>query len=506
MATNGLFVRFGPFFSGGSLATSAKIYHYVTGTTTDKDVYTDRAKTTTAAQPLVADSNGVATCYADGIYRIVVKTSDDTTLYTWDNVNITELDTVGEGAALTSAATLTLGTDGNYFHVSGSTGPITAISGTQAVVYLTFDSTPTLTHSGNLILHDSRDFIAAAGDVLGFVNDGSGVWRECSRRLATGINASQIADENKNELVKFTTTTSAVNEFTVANAATGNGPVLSATGGDTNISPIIKSKGTGEVVQQDASGVSVGWAPRSYLAGLTLSTAGSSATMSIAAGMCRDGTNVCNIVVAAIAKTTSAWAVGNAQGGLDTGAIANSTWYHFWAIRRSDTGVTDVLISLSATAPTMPTNYDYKRRIGAGKTDGSAQWILFRQLGDEFLWDATLEDVDAIPNSADAQTVTMTVPTGVKVWVLFRGGLNDATTNNRRVLFTSPDESDQAPSNSALPGISLDSHTAGNTGAAPFRIRTNTSGQIRYRMDAADADLRVWAWTYGWIDRRGRDD
>ena len=54
-----------------------------------------------------------------------------------------------------------------------------------------------------------------------------------------------IDDSNGNEEIIFTTTASAVNELTVANAATGDGPILSATGGDTNIDFNITPKGIG---------------------------------------------------------------------------------------------------------------------------------------------------------------------------------------------------------------------------------------------------------------------
>jgi hypothetical protein len=56
---------------------------------------------------------------------------------------------------------------------------------------------------------------------------------------------TDISDTNGNELIKVTATSSAVNEFTVANAATGNGPTQSVTGGDTNIDYKIATKGTG---------------------------------------------------------------------------------------------------------------------------------------------------------------------------------------------------------------------------------------------------------------------
>lgn len=59
-------------------------------------------------------------------------------------------------------------------------------------------------------------------------------------------NASAIRDENNNELLKFSQTTSAVNEVTVKNAATGNKPELQATGSDTNIGLKFTPKGTGK--------------------------------------------------------------------------------------------------------------------------------------------------------------------------------------------------------------------------------------------------------------------
>ena len=57
-----------------------------------------------------------------------------------------------------------------------------------------------------------------------------------------------IADENGNEQIIFQTTSSAVNQIDVTNAATGNPPEISATGDDTNIGLKITPKGSGAVV------------------------------------------------------------------------------------------------------------------------------------------------------------------------------------------------------------------------------------------------------------------
>ena len=89
--------------------------------------------------------------------------------------------------------------------------------------------------------------IEAAGDDtnidLNVSGKGTGKLATTSPKITTGIN-----DSNNNELIKVTATGSAVNEITVANAATGSGPTLSATGDDTNIDLNIAGKGTGNSV------------------------------------------------------------------------------------------------------------------------------------------------------------------------------------------------------------------------------------------------------------------
>lgn len=61
-------------------------------------------------------------------------------------------------------------------------------------------------------------------------------------RVTTAIN-----DVNGAELIKVTATASAVNEVTLANAATGGKPTITATGGDTNVTVKLAGKGTGSV-------------------------------------------------------------------------------------------------------------------------------------------------------------------------------------------------------------------------------------------------------------------
>jgi len=68
-----------------------------------------------------------------------------------------------------------------------------------------------------------------------------------NKTLTSPIIGTSILDTNSNELFKLTATSSAVNELTYANAATGNKPTFTASGDDTNIGVSIQPKGSGTV-------------------------------------------------------------------------------------------------------------------------------------------------------------------------------------------------------------------------------------------------------------------
>ena len=70
-----------------------------------------------------------------------------------------------------------------------------------------------------------------------------------NKTLTSPIIGTSILDTNSNELFKLTATSSAQNEFTVANGGSGVGPTLSSTGSsDSNIDINITPAGTGDVV------------------------------------------------------------------------------------------------------------------------------------------------------------------------------------------------------------------------------------------------------------------
>lgn len=233
-----------------------------------------------------------------------------------------------------------------------------------------------------------------------------------------------------------------------------------------------------------------------YRQGLTLSTAGSSGTFGIAAGIAANTTNVSMMQLAsAYTKTTASWVVGSGNGGLDTGAIANITWYHAYLIQRVDTGVTDILFSLSATAPTLPTNYTLFRRIGAMITDSSAHWVAFTQTGTRFIWATSIADVSNIATTTSRVSKTLTVPPGVVVNALLRVACSSGS-SSPAILFTSLQETDQTPILSQFADISI---AAGGSQGGDITRLTNTSAQIGVRSTVGTSSTYS-IYTYGWED------
>lgn len=250
---------------------------------------------------------------------------------------------------------------------------------------------------------------------------------------------------------------------------------------------------------------------RGMLWGLTLSNNASDATndIDIAAGTAIDNTTFDFMTLGSgiTKRLDAAWAVGSGNGGLDTGSIGNNT-YHVWLIKRTDTGVVDVLFSLSATAPTMPTNYTAKRRIGSIVRSGGTI-LAFKQYGDRFLWSVPVVDVNTSNPGTSAVTAALTVPNGIAVdadvYFTIRA---DASDGPNAALLTALTQTDTTPAAGAGGICSLTTGAinapSDDYSAGQFSVMTNTSRQIRYRFSKSDAFTIITMITNGWRDTRGR--
>jgi len=93
-----------------------------------------------------------------------------------------------------------------------------------------------------------------------------------NKTLTSPAIGTSILDTNGNELALLTATSSAVNEITLANAATGNGPIISATG-ETNVDLNLNPKGSGVLKSGTAAvkiaGTETIWVPSAAMYGST---------------------------------------------------------------------------------------------------------------------------------------------------------------------------------------------------------------------------------------------
>lgn len=221
--------------------------------------------------------------------------------------------------------------------------------------------------------------------------------------------------------------------------------------------------------------VSVWYIGRGHEYGLTLSNNPTDPTndIDIAVGQTWDvGTDTLLRLTSGLTKRLDAnHAVGTNQGFLDTGSKANSTWYHVYLIRRSDTGDVDALASTSGTSPTMPSPYDQKAHIGWLLTDGSGVIRPFFHKGKRWYWTAAILDLTTTsPTNTTLQT--MSVPPGERVeWngTIF---VTNTYTNIRGSVGPGDGSSgNTCPIYSQVSGVTHTSHA---------RTLTNTSGQLRY--------------------------
>ena len=189
--------------------------------------------------------------------------NSDTTYYAIvDNTN--GAFEVGLGTFTSSGTTLARST---IIASSNSNSAVNFGSGTKDV----FITVP----ASKIVVEDGSNNVAIGGTVTATGFSGSGasltalnVSTDSTPQLGGNLDTNShniliddahfIADENGNEQIIFQTTSSAVNQLDVTNAATGNSPEISATGGDTNISLKITPKGSGQVLLDGNVGVESG--------------------------------------------------------------------------------------------------------------------------------------------------------------------------------------------------------------------------------------------------------
>jgi len=147
-----------------------------------------------------------------------------------------------------------------FKYVSGSGNSVTVAPGAVKLVYATAND------GTNPDIDDCGFITASSTDTL-------------TNKTLTApkiADAGFIADANGNEQVIFQTTSSAVNEVEITNAATGNGPIIGASG-ETNVDLNLNPKGSG-VLKSGSAAVKIAgketiWVPAAAMYGATTNPA-----------------------------------------------------------------------------------------------------------------------------------------------------------------------------------------------------------------------------------------
>ena len=303
--------------------------------------------------------------------------------------------------------------------------------------------------------------------------------------------------------------------FSAGTSQNGYVPVWSGAAGNlltggwaigTSANNLVQLNGSAQLPAVDGSlltGIGSALVPRNYIAGYTLSNdAGSPNTvLDIAAGSAADSTNTQNINLgSAYTKSTAGlWAAGTGANGMGVGlTIANSTWYHVFAIINA--GNPDVYFDTSVTAANKPVGTTYFRRIGSFLTDGSAHIISFLQVGNFFYY---APSTDYSSTSTQALTLTtMRVPFGVVTQPLLSTNFTVSVSGNATVS-VAPASSSTLAYSLAVTGTSATA-TSGDTSIGP---PTNTSSQIYIGVTLTSGALSQGIInTNGYFDSRGANN
>ena len=327
--------------------------------------------------------------------------------------------TQDKGADVASTAgVMTLGADGNYFDITG-TNSITGIAtlGVGTFVTLHFDAAATLVHhSTDLIMPGAANVVCAAGDEFTFVEFATADWRCVSYALASGkaIVASVAATVTITD--NESTDESNAIIFTAGGDVDGGDLGLESDGTLTYNPSTGKVTATGFVGSGDSITGIESYSPRGLICSMDTDA---DHDVAISVGGVKDATNTVNMTLAAILtkRIDSPWTVGDNNGGIKvaSGGVLANTMYYIWLIKRSDTGVVDALFSLSATDPTLPTNYDYERLIGSVLTNSSSTIVSFTQSGDYFQYlefdsGGPVNDIADASVTTSYETGTLSVP------------------------------------------------------------------------------------------------
>lgn len=239
-----------------------------------------------------------------------------------------------------------------------------------------------------------------------------------------------------------------------------------------------------------------------YRTGLDVSYA-TAATVTVAAGQCRDSTNTFDIVVPSLGQTAPLTCSTAFDGlnGLDTGTVEASTTYGLFVVfdptGRNQPGL---LLSKSFTAPIMPSANGYTygafRLIDFVLTDGSSNIRKFYNtpgVGTTYKqYDAPIQITTAVPETYTPLDLSVAVPTIGYGRVIMRSSFTPAAANDTASITPTGSANDYFVMNGLVA-------TVAQTNIFPI-VPVQTSGvpKISYKVSNDTAPTAISLWVLGY--------
>ena len=196
------------------------------------------------------------------------------------------------------------------------------------------------------------------------------------------------------------------------------------------------------------------------------------------------------------------------KGGLDTGAEAANTWYFLHVIGDSNgVNAPDVVLSLSATAPTLPAGYDKSRRVGPTRNNASSNLLKFNQRGAgrnrRYVYDETRATVQVLTSGSATTFTTISLANFVpptSEWSILSCSVeqSSAAGGAQLRLRTTGDSVSEANAIIRLAESSDDSSPSSEANWASVEVETDSSQQIDYAQLGAGDDADIYV--QGFID------
>jgi len=372
--------------TGTGPASGGKVHFYVPGTTTYKPIYDGTDKQTTLTNPVTLNDAGRVPfpVYTEGLYDVLVTSLESGNQVTIDTIPNWGDDWSAVGTDLSENLLSNASAE-----TAGSSEPFENWTETDSGTVISRDTSDSYHGTASFLFTNSQNgadyitsdpFEVSPGKnlALSFFVKASNANAEPKIQVnwLTGAQASISTSTIYDDNVGLTPTSWTLKQgFRATPPATARYAEIVLVGNDNATQYTVRFDGlmvrTIAALPEEAPYTPFGLE-------LSIDAGDTDHDINITAGAVKSDDFSDDIVLPSeiTKKIDASWAVGDDAGGLESGgSLPTDGILYAWAIKNSSTGHVDVLISGSATSPTMPSGYDTKRYLGGIPINSSSNIV-----------------------------------------------------------------------------------------------------------------------------------